>query len=118
MEGDQKTKQITKSSPPLRAAQGTWAQSDIEKANTFAEHLANMFQPHPSENSPVEKESIYPLPRNPLPTGPSPQPSPAITSSCRRQKSQSKKITWVRPYHGQNTSRTTGTRYSISYPDI
>jgi hypothetical protein len=29
-----------------------------------------------------------------------------------------KKITWVRPYHGQNPSRTTGSRYSISYPDI
>jgi hypothetical protein len=85
-----KTKQITKSSPPLWTAQGTWARSDNEKASTFAEHLANVFQPHPSENSPVEEET-YPLPRNPLPTGPSPQPSPAISSSCRCQKSQSKK---------------------------
>jgi hypothetical protein len=56
MEGDQK-KQITKSSP-LRTTQGTWARSDIEKANTFAEHLANVFQPHRSENSPLEEEAL------------------------------------------------------------
>jgi hypothetical protein len=41
-----KTKEITKSPPPLRTTQGTWARSDIEKANTFAEHLANLFQIH------------------------------------------------------------------------
>jgi hypothetical protein len=52
------TKQIKKSSPPLWTAQGTWARSDIEKANTFAKHPANVFQPHPSENSPVEEEAL------------------------------------------------------------
>jgi hypothetical protein len=56
MEGDKN--KITKSSPPLRTAQGTWAQSDIEKANIFAEHLANVFLPNPSENSPVEEEAL------------------------------------------------------------
>jgi hypothetical protein len=59
MEGDQKKQNITKSSPPLRAAQGTRARYDIEKANTFAEHLANVFQLHPSsENSPVEEKAL------------------------------------------------------------
>jgi hypothetical protein len=52
------TKQITESSPPLWMAQGTWARSDFEKANIFAEHLSNVFQPHPSENSPVEEEVL------------------------------------------------------------
>jgi hypothetical protein len=51
------TKPITKSSP-LRTAQRTWAHSDFEKANTFAEHLANVVQPHPSENSHVEEEVL------------------------------------------------------------
>jgi hypothetical protein len=48
MEGDQKNK-TTNSSPPLRSTQGTRARSDIE--------MANMFQPHRSENSPVEEEA-------------------------------------------------------------
>jgi hypothetical protein len=38
--------------------EGTWARSNIEKANTFAEHLANVFQPHRSENSHVEEEAL------------------------------------------------------------
>jgi hypothetical protein len=53
-----KTKQITKSSPPLRTTQGTWARSDIEKANTFAENLANVFQLHRSENAPVGEKAL------------------------------------------------------------
>jgi hypothetical protein len=39
--------------------QGTWARSDTENANTFADHLANVFQPHRSENSPVEALVYY-----------------------------------------------------------
>jgi hypothetical protein len=58
MEGDQENKTVTKSSPLLGTAQGTWAQSDIEKANTFAEHLANVFKPHRSKNSLVEEEAL------------------------------------------------------------
>jgi hypothetical protein len=42
----------------LITTEGTWARSDIEKANTFAEHLANVFQPHRSENSAVEEEAL------------------------------------------------------------
>jgi hypothetical protein len=47
-------KQAKKSSPPLRTSQGTWARN-VEKAHTSAEHLAKVFQPHPSENEPEEE---------------------------------------------------------------
>jgi hypothetical protein len=33
-------KQITKSSPPLRTPQGTWARNNAEKAHAFVKHLA------------------------------------------------------------------------------
>jgi hypothetical protein len=52
-----KLRQIKKP-PPLRTSQGTLARSNVEKAHTFAEHLANVFQPHPAENEPEEKEAI------------------------------------------------------------
>jgi hypothetical protein len=42
--------------PPFRPSQGTWARSNVEKAHAFAEHLANVFQPHLSENEPEEEE--------------------------------------------------------------
>jgi hypothetical protein len=43
-------KQVKKPSLPLRASQGTWTRSNVEKAHAFVEHFANVFQPHPSEN--------------------------------------------------------------------
>jgi hypothetical protein len=49
-----KIKQVKKSSPPLRTSRGTWARSNVKKAHTFTEHLAKVFQPHPSENEPEE----------------------------------------------------------------
>jgi hypothetical protein len=42
-----KIKQITKSSPPLRRPQGTWAGNIAEKAHAFAKHLEQVFQPIP-----------------------------------------------------------------------
>jgi hypothetical protein len=54
LEGDQKIKQVKKSSP-LRTTKGTWARSNVEKAHAFAEHLAKVFQPHPSGNEPEEE---------------------------------------------------------------
>jgi hypothetical protein len=42
--------------PPFRPSQGTWARSNVEKAHAFAEHLANVFQPHLSENEPEGEE--------------------------------------------------------------
>jgi hypothetical protein len=43
-------------SPPLRTSQGTWARSNVDKVHAFAEHLANVFQPYPSENEPEYDE--------------------------------------------------------------
>jgi hypothetical protein len=40
-----KIKQITKSSPPLRTPQGTWARNNAEKSHAFAKHLEQVFQP-------------------------------------------------------------------------
>jgi hypothetical protein len=31
---------------------------NTEKAQTFADHLSTVFQPHPSENPPGEEEAI------------------------------------------------------------
>jgi hypothetical protein len=56
-----KLKQVKKPSPPLRTSQGTWARSNVEKAHSFAEHLANVFQPHPSENQPQGEEALMQL---------------------------------------------------------
>jgi hypothetical protein len=41
--------------------QGTWARSNVKKAHTFAEHLANVSQPHLSENEPEEEEALIQL---------------------------------------------------------
>jgi hypothetical protein len=56
-----KIKQVKKPSPPLRVSQGTWTRSNVEKAHAFAEHLANVFQPHPSEHEPEEAEAFIQL---------------------------------------------------------
>jgi hypothetical protein len=54
--------------PPLRQADGTWARSNQEKANLFANHLENTFQPYDiysDENLPMNGENtsieIYPV---------------------------------------------------------
>jgi hypothetical protein len=61
VEGDQENKQVKKPFPPLRTSQGTWARSNVKKAHAFAEHLANVFQPHLSENDPEEEGEIIRL---------------------------------------------------------
>jgi hypothetical protein len=66
-EATKKIKHIRKPSPPLRASQGTWARSNVEKAHAFAEHLAKAFQSHPSENEPEEEEALMQLFETPLP---------------------------------------------------
>jgi hypothetical protein len=62
MEGDQKIKQVKKPSPPLRTLQGTWVRSNVERAHSFAERLANIFQPLPSEDELEEEEALIQLP--------------------------------------------------------
>jgi hypothetical protein len=60
-----KIKQVNKPSPQLKTSQGTWARSNVEIAHTFAEHLANVFQPHPSENEPEVEEALIQLLKTP-----------------------------------------------------
>jgi hypothetical protein len=57
VEGDKKIKQV-KRFPALRSSQGTWARRNIKKTHAFAEHLARVFQPHPSENEPEVEEAL------------------------------------------------------------
>jgi hypothetical protein len=42
-----KINEVKKPSPPLRALQRTWARTNAGNAQAFAEHLAEVFQPHP-----------------------------------------------------------------------
>jgi hypothetical protein len=51
-------KRITQPSPPIRTPLGTLASSNIHRAHAFAHHLAEVFQPHSSENLPEEDEAI------------------------------------------------------------
>jgi hypothetical protein len=53
-----KVKQAKNSSHPLRKTRGTWAQTNTEKEQTFADHLTSVFQPHSSENPPEEEEAL------------------------------------------------------------
>jgi hypothetical protein len=44
-----KLKPVTQTSSPIRTLQGAWARSNAEKAQAFANHLATIFQPPPSD---------------------------------------------------------------------
>jgi hypothetical protein len=55
-----KIKQVKKPSP-LRTSQGTWAKSNVKRANAFAEHLADDFQQHPSGNESEGEEAVIQL---------------------------------------------------------
>jgi hypothetical protein len=56
-----KIKQVKKLSPPIRTLQGTWERNNVEKAHALAEHLAKVFQLHPSENELEEEEVLIHL---------------------------------------------------------
>uniref|UniRef100_A0A1B0GJF1 Putative nucleic-acid-binding protein from transposon x-element n=1 Tax=Lutzomyia longipalpis TaxID=7200 RepID=A0A1B0GJF1_LUTLO len=43
--------------PPIKAPDGSWARSDIQKAGVFADHLVGVFQPWP-DDVPQQSESI------------------------------------------------------------
>jgi len=44
-----KIKQPQHQIPPIRINRNTWAQTDKQKATSFTEHLASVFQPFPSQ---------------------------------------------------------------------
>lgn len=52
--------------PPVRNINGAWARSNEEKANAFAEHLKNVFQPFASEISVEENQEILDYLDSPL----------------------------------------------------
>jgi hypothetical protein len=60
-EATKKIKQVKRPSPPLRTSQGTWARCIVKKVQAFAEHLANVFQSHLSENEPKEEGALIQL---------------------------------------------------------
>jgi hypothetical protein len=44
--------------PPIRINHNSWAKTDKQKVTAFAEHLALVFQPFPSQLSVMEEEAI------------------------------------------------------------
>ena len=58
MESTRKMKRPQHHIPPIRLNQNTWVRRDKQKATTFAEHLASVFQPFPSQLSVMEEETI------------------------------------------------------------
>jgi hypothetical protein len=72
VEGEQKTKTGQKRSPLFRTSQGTWA-----------EHLQDVFQLHPSENEPEEEKALILLQTPPTNSN----HQPAISKALEFQKS-------------------------------
>jgi len=54
--------------PPLRKPDLSWARSNMEKTNHFAQHLAKVFAPHPKNNSNDEMEAYLDIPCQLSPT--------------------------------------------------
>lgn len=53
-----KIKQVKQHSPPVKNVTGQWTRSDTEKANIFAQHLADVFQPHPPDPKSKHEQQI------------------------------------------------------------
>jgi hypothetical protein len=53
-----KAKQITTSSHAIRTGPGSWARTNKAKAHAFANHLATVFQLHPTTNTPEEEDAL------------------------------------------------------------
>jgi hypothetical protein len=63
VEGDQENKTGQETFSTM--TQGTWERSNVEEAHAFAEHLENVFQPHPSEDEREEEEALIQLVETP-----------------------------------------------------
>jgi hypothetical protein len=61
-----KLKTVTQPSTPIWTSQGTWAQSNAEKAQAFAHHLASVFQPHPSDHNSIPEATLTSLLETPF----------------------------------------------------
>ena len=53
-----KIKQHQYQIPPIRINHNTWARTDRQKATAFAQHLASVFQPFPSQLLATDEETI------------------------------------------------------------
>jgi hypothetical protein len=53
-----KLKPVTQTSSPILTPQNTWARSNAEKAQAFANRLATVFQPHPSDPTSTPKANL------------------------------------------------------------
>jgi hypothetical protein len=51
-------KTVTQTSTPLRTPQGTWARTNADKAQAFANHLASVFQSHPPEPDCLPEDTL------------------------------------------------------------
>jgi hypothetical protein len=56
-----KLKPVTQTSTTILTPQGTWAQSNAEKAQAFANHLATVLQPHPPEPYSIPEATLTSL---------------------------------------------------------
>jgi hypothetical protein len=74
-------KQVKKPSA-LRIAQGTWARSNVKKAQAFAEHLAKVFSHFSKRMNPQRRKHLYNFWR-PLPNRNTNQPN-SLTLRCRQ----------------------------------
>jgi hypothetical protein len=54
-------KRVTLPTPPLRTHLSTSANSNYDKAHSFAHHFSEIFQSHPSENQPADDAFMQPL---------------------------------------------------------
>jgi hypothetical protein len=59
-------KTVTQTSTPLRKPQETWARTNADKAQTFANHLATVFQPHPPEPNFLPDDTLASLLETPF----------------------------------------------------
>jgi hypothetical protein len=51
---------------PIRTSQGTWAQSNAEKVQAFANHLASLLQPHPWDSNSTPEATLTSLMETPF----------------------------------------------------
>jgi hypothetical protein len=109
-----KIKQITKSSPP----QGTWARNNAKKAQAFATHLKQVFEPHPLENTTEEEYIIQLLETRYQLEPPMKGLKRAEVQEIINSLNPPKKVTGVRLHHQQNSQRTAHYWNTISYTAV
>lgn len=54
-----KLKQPKETQPPIKTLNGKWARNNQEKADTFANHLVNVFMPWDIENEPQHVQKVH-----------------------------------------------------------